>query len=78
MRKIMICTMLALGVTAVTPALAQSVYVGPNGVGVDTGIRHHRDYERDRYDRYHDRDSYEGRSVYSDRDYGDRGYRDHY
>ena len=49
-----------LGIVAVTPAAAQGVYIGPNGVGVDSGIHpRHRDNDR-RY--YRDRD--EGRSVY--------------
>jgi hypothetical protein len=71
MNKLIACSLLALGVASVTPALAQGVYVGPNGVGVDTGVRHYRDYDGDRGDRYRDGGYYEGRSSYD-------GYRRHH
>ena len=68
MRNIAACSLIALGMVAVTaPAMAQGVYVGPGGIGVDSGIRHgyDRGYDRDREYR-HDRDFREGRSVYRD------------
>ena len=75
MRNILACSLIALGMTAVAaPAMAQGVYIGPGGVGVDTGIRH--GYDRDRGYRDHDRGYYEGRSVYRDRDRD--GYRSRY
>ncbi len=73
MRKLMTVSLIALVTMAAAPAMAQGIYVGPGGVGVDTGIRHHHD-DGDRGDRYNDRDrgSNEGRSVYRD-----GGYRNH-
>ncbi len=67
MKSILACSLVAAAIVGVTPAMAQSFSVGPNGVGVDVGRPHYRDYERDRdYRPYRDD---EGRSVYRDRDY---------
>ena len=66
MRNILACSLIALGMTAVAaPAMAQGVYIGPRGVGVDSGIRHHG-YDRDRGYRDNDRGYFEGRSAYRD------------
>ena len=72
MKSILAGSLIAMAVAGSTPVLAQGVYLGPNGVGVDIGGRHHRDYDRDgyRYDR-----GYEGRSAYRDGEY--RRYRDY-
>ena len=68
MRKTMAYTLIALGTVLATPVVAQGVYVGPNGVGADTGFRHHHDYDRDRDYGRRDRDgNYEGRSAYRPR-----------
>ena len=73
MRNILACSLIALGMSAIAaPVMAQGVFIGPNGVGVDTGIHRHHDYDRGYRD--HDRGYYEGRSVYRD-DYRPR-YRD--
>lgn len=40
-------TVVTLGLLAVSPVMAQGVYVGPGGAGVDTGI-HTYGYDRDR------------------------------
>ncbi len=76
MKLLLASTVLATGLISAVPTMAQGVYIGPNGVGVDTGLGYrHRDYDRDSYrdygrygrgDRY-----YEGRSV-------SRGYRHHH
>ncbi len=69
MTKVLYGTLLALALGAAVPAAAQGIYVGPNGVGVDTGAhRIYRDHDRDNDTNYYrDRDRHEGRSVY-DRD----------
>ena len=81
MRSILIATFVGAATLAAVPAFAQGVYIGPGGVGIDSGIGHR--YDRDDYrDRgyYRDRDAYrrdrfyEGRSAY-ERD-GDRRFRD--
>ena len=82
MKIVLASAMLAGGLVGVVPASAQGVYIGPNGVGVDSGFGYgHRGYYRDRYrdDRRYDRDDgyYEGRSAsrgYRHRDY----FYDHY
>jgi hypothetical protein len=74
MKSILACSLIAMTIVGATPVLAQGVYVGPNGVGVDVG-RPHRDWDRDHYRQYRDD---EGRSVYRDgdnrynRDYDER------
>ena len=60
--------LIGAGLLVAAPAFAQGVYIGPGGIGVDTGIHRYRDdYYRGR-DREYDRDRgpYEGRSVYRD------------
>ena len=81
MRKTLAYSLIALGTLVATPTLtltsvmAQGIYIGPNGVGVDPGIRHHRDDDRDGNYRRHDRDeSYEGRSAYRPRYHEDDRY----
>ena len=70
MKSILAGSLIALTAVVATPVLAQGVYVGPGGVGVDIG--RHRDYDRDNY-RYER--GYEGRSAYRDRGY--HHYRDY-
>lgn len=57
------------------PVSAQSVYIGPGGVGVGVGPRAYDRGYRERGPAYRRGDSYEGRSVYRDRG---RGYGDRY
>lgn len=66
MKKTFAFSMIALGALVATPVMAQGVYVGPGGVGVDTGLRHHRYYDSDRDYGYRDRGAFEGRSAYRD------------
>ena len=66
MRHVLTAGIIGLGLFVAAPASAQGIYIGPGGVGVDSGLRRHRDdYYRDR-DRDYDRgrETYEGRSVY--------------
>jgi hypothetical protein len=45
MRKLALSIAAAAVVLTAAPALAQGIYVGPGGFGVDVGPRHHyRDY----------------------------------
>ena len=68
MLKIAAFSLLAMSALIATPLAAQGIYVGPGGVGVDPGIRLHRDRDRDRDYRYRDREGYyEGRSIDRDR-----------
>ncbi len=88
MRSILAATILGAATLVAVPAFAQGVYVGPGGVGVDTGIG--RGYDRGDYDRGYDRRRdeyrrdrrYEGRSAYEGREYEGRGrgnyFYDHY
>lgn len=74
--KLLLAGLLTASTLAVAaPAMAQGVYIGPNGVGVGIGHRHYDDYDRDRGDYYGRRHFYEGRSAYDGRD---RDYRDRY
>lgn len=68
MRSILACSLIAVAICGATPVFAQGLYVGPDGVGIDTG-RHYRDYDRDRdgYRPYRD----EGRSIYRERRHHD-------
>jgi hypothetical protein len=68
MTKFLYCAVIAASLGAITPVAAQGVYIGPNGVGVDTGVRPYRDHDRDYY-RDRDRDVREGRSAYERRDH---------
>lgn len=81
MKIVLASAALVTGLLGAAPSFAQGVYIGPNGVGVDSGFGYrHRDCDRDGYrdDRRHDRRDgyYEGRSVsrsYRHRnDYDDR------
>ena len=67
MKTLIAGTLLLAGIAVAAPAVAQGIYVGPGGVGVDTGLGYgRRGYDRDyRDDGYrHQRDTYEGRSAY--------------
>ena len=68
MRHVLTAGIIGMGLFMTAPASAQGIYIGPGGVGVDTGIHRHRDdYYRDRDRDYgRDRETYEGRSVYHD------------
>ena len=66
MKSILAGSLIAMMVAGATPVLAQGVYLGPNGVGVDIGRHRDRDYDRDSY---RDDRGYEGRSVYRDGGY---------
>ena len=81
MKSLVAGTMLVAGLVVAAPAFSQGIYVGPGGVGVDSGFgygRGHRDVYRDRgyRDDYGRRGYYEGRSV--SRGYGHRDYDDRY
>ena len=67
MKSILACSLIAAALVGAAPAMAQSFSVGPDGVGVDVGRPHYRDYDRDRAYRPYRED--EGRSAYRDRDY---------
>lgn len=65
MKKLLACSLVAMGVGAFTPAMAQGIHLGTDGVGIGTGGRNYdRGYDRDRGDNYRDHRSYEGRSVF--------------
>ena len=68
MKYVLTAAVIGMGVIAAAPASAQGVYIGPGGVGVDTGVRRHDEYRRDRYrdEDYGERRFDEGRSVYRD------------
>lgn len=75
--KLLLAGLLTASTLTITaPAMAQSVYIGPNGsVGVGIGARPYGGYYRDGYRRG---PVYEGRSVYrGDREFrrGDDGFR---
>jgi hypothetical protein len=65
MKKFLALSIMAISAaTFAVPVMAEGVYVGPNGVGVDTGARHDdRDMDRDR-----DRGDMVDRSMHRDRD----------
>ncbi len=77
MRHLLMAALIGVGTTAALPVFAQGLYIGPGGVGVDSGI--HRGYDRDR-DAYRGRDEYRGRRTYEGRSAYDRdnGPRDRY
>ncbi len=64
MKAMLACSLAAGVLLGASPVLAQGVYVGPDGVGVDSGLRRHHDYDRHRYDDYQRHHYDEGRSVY--------------
>lgn len=72
MKTVLTASIIGLGLLSAAPVMAQGVYVGPGGVGVDTGIHPYRGYDRDWAWRNHHRDYYEGRSAYEYRDRRDR------
>ena len=86
MRSIIAATLIGTATLVAAPAFAQGVYIGPGGVGIDSGVRHgygygQRDYGDRGYERGRDtyrRDRfYEGRSAYErDGNRGGRGYGD--
>ncbi len=88
MRSLLAATLIGTATLVAAPAFAQSVYIGPGGVGVDSGLGRgygygHDDYRDRGYDRgrdeYRRNRFYEGRSAYERdgrrgdyRSYGDR------
>ena len=77
MKNVLTAALIGSSMMIAAPAFAQGVYVGPGGVGFDSGIHRDRDYYRDRdRDHYRGERSYEGRSVFRDGDRRDN--RDRY
>ncbi len=64
MKSLLACSLAAGVLLGATPVFAQGVYIGPGGVAVDPGFRHHHDYDRYRQDDYRRRHFDEGRSAY--------------
>ena len=83
MKSLVAGTVLIAGLAVAVPAMAQGVYIGPGGVGVDSGYGHRYSRYDDDYGRRGYRDGYERRGYYEGRSvspgYGHRNYfYDHY
>ena len=77
MKTVLTASLIGASLLIAAPAVAQSLYAGPGGVGLNTGVGPRQDYDRGRdRDIYRENRVYEGRSAY-DRD-GDFPYRNRY